>query len=102
MVARAVGDWVEYAVTLPWTGRYHVYIGSKPAHNRAIWQLSVDNGDLGAPHDDYVAGEQVAEFDAGDISQVAGKRGFRFRVVGKNPSSSNLVLAFDYIRLVPE
>ena len=41
MVATTVGDWVEYAVNLPWTGRYHVYIGSKPAHNRAIWQLSV-------------------------------------------------------------
>lgn len=55
----------------------------------------------GSPQDEYAPTVTYGMRDLGTATLSSGNQAFKFYVTGKNPSSSNYNLVFDYIELVP-
>lgn len=98
----ATGDYLEYTVNVSTAGDYTMYVGSKNASNRGIYQLSIDGTNQGSTVDQYSAAITYSEANLGDVTfSTAGYKKFRFTVTGKNTTSNAYGLGFDYLKLVP-
>jgi hypothetical protein len=100
--ANAAGDSVTYSMYVPQARTYNVRVGVKKLNNRGIWQLESNGIPHGAPVDGFAAAAAFTEAEIGAVTfTTAGVKSFRFRVTGKNPSSTGFWVALDYVRLTP-
>jgi len=103
--SKEVGWWIEYGVDVPEAGTYNVQIGVRAYNKAGIYQMSVNGADQGEAMDFYSAGTEYRNLDMGEVVfEGAGRAGFRFTTLGKNPSNPtsnehNLIL--DYLILTP-
>jgi len=98
----ATGDYVEYTVNIAIAGNYTVFVGSKNASNRGVYQLSIDGTNQSSVVDQYSAAMTYTEANLGDVTfSTAGDKKFRFTLTGKNSASNAYGLGFDYMKLVP-
>ncbi|NQX65942.1 family 16 glycosylhydrolase [Paenibacillus alba] len=101
LTSNAIGDYVDYTLNVLQPGTYTVYVGSRVAANKGIYQLSVNGTNLGSPIDQYAAASGYAGRSLGTVTfSAAGNHTFRFTVAGKNAASSRYDLGFDNISLV--
>lgn len=109
--ANAVGDYVGYVVPDVSAGTYDVRVGVKKLNTRGIIQLAIGradsfdstNGNVGATQDLYSASPVYTELDLGNwTAGTSSDKEFRFKVTGKNASSTGYTMAFDYIKLIPQ
>lgn len=96
--ADAVGDNVEFTLTVPTTAEYAVGYRYKSFSTRGIGQLSINGSDLGDPVN-QVGSTGFLTADAGVLSFTAGTHLFRLRVVGSSSGSYDLTI--DTITLTP-
>lgn len=97
-----VGDWVEYSVNLPTSGTYRIKVGIKKHSSRGRFRLYLPQADtfVGPEQDMYAPSNTYTEVDLGTYPfQSSGTKIFRFIVTGKNSSSTDLTLSFDYIQV---
>ncbi|OCT15242.1 hypothetical protein A8709_14165 [Paenibacillus pectinilyticus] len=100
--ANAVNDFVTYTVNVPEARSYSVRVGVKTGTNRGQFQLSVNDIDHGAVQDLYSSTLNYVELNVANITfSSACNKSFKFKVTGKNASSSAYNLLLDYIKLVP-
>ncbi len=106
----ATGNYITYVVPNVSAGTYQVIVGVKKWNSRGIFQLSIgradsfdtSKSDVGTQQDLYTADPAFTEVNVGTwIPGTSSDKWFRFTVVGKNSSSTNYYLAFDYIKLIP-
>ena len=103
MEGNAVGDSLTFTVNVPEARTYDIRVRIKRLNNRGIWQFASDNVNLGPTVDGFAASASYPEIDLGSMAfTTAGNKSFRFRVTGKNASSSSFWIAVDYIRLIPQ
>ncbi|HEY7493837.1 MAG TPA: glycoside hydrolase family 88 protein [Candidatus Tectomicrobia bacterium] len=96
----AVNDYIEYAVSLPAPGTYHVRIRFGKNTDMGQWQFYTAGINVGAPQDAYSSMFTFAEVDIGCVTyKTPGKKVFRFTVTGKNGASSGYRTAIDYVLL---
>jgi hypothetical protein len=95
----AVGDFISFTINVPTTGVYGIRPRYKQNNNRGILQLAIDNVNQGAAFDGFNANVMYPEVDAGTVTLTAGNHTFKFTVTGKNASSSDFWMAFDYFKL---
>jgi hypothetical protein len=96
----AVGDWVQYTVSVPSAGTYNVKVQVKKHPNRGTAQLYIDGAPLGAPIDEYASTQGYVGLDLGQVAFAsAGSKAFKFQITGKNAISGSYTLATDYISL---
>jgi hypothetical protein len=99
------GNSITFTLNVPKAGTYDVKVASKTFPNRGIGQLSVNGTNVGSPMDQY-SSSAAGDFQVLDLGNVsltsAGNVPFKFTVTGKNASSNDYLLAFDYIQLTPE
>ncbi len=99
--AQGAGAFIQFPVEIPAPGTYEIKLHYKSYPNRGIFKLSIDGADQGQSIDMY---SPSASYDPvvslGTKSfDLAGRRQFRFTVVGKNPESSSYTGHFDQILL---
>ena len=98
----STGDYVDFTVNVPKTGNYKVVTGYRTASTRGIAQLSIGGTDHGSPIDMYQSSATFKEATTENLYfGITGNKTFRYRVTGKNSSSSNYGMGIDYIKLVP-
>ncbi len=105
--SNAVNDYVIYTVPNVTAGSYNVKVGIKKIDTRAIWQLAASRADtqtgytnIGGTVDEYSATASFTEVNLGTWNPATtSDKTFKFTVTGKNASSSNYTMAFDYIKL---
>lgn len=101
--SKEVGWWIEYGLDVPEAGTYNVQIGVRAYNKAGIYQISVNGSDQGEAMDFYSSGTELRNLDMGEVAfEGAGRAGFRFTTLGKNPSNPtsnehNLIL--DYLIL---
>ena len=84
-------------------GTYQVRVGIQTRANKGIFQLAIKKLNVGQPQDEYNPSLTYIVRDLGTVSfSAAGNYPFKFTVTGKNASSLDYRLAFDYIELVPQ
>ncbi len=107
----AVGNYVTYTVPNVPAATYSVRVGIKKTTTRGIWQLAIGRADnfsgtqsnVGSPQDEYAAADTFTEVTLGNWTPgTTSDKWFQFKVTGKNASSTNYSIAFDYIKLVPQ
>ena len=99
----AVNDFLTFTVNVPEARTYDVRVRIKRLNNRGIWQFDTEGGNLGSTVDGFAASASYPEIDLGSRAfATAGNKSFRFRVTGKNASSSSFWIAIDYIKLIPQ
>jgi hypothetical protein len=108
--ATSNGDSITFAVPDLPAGSYDIAVTVEAGRNRGIFQLessaSLDGTYVphGEPEDTYVEGFQggvVLDVASAAEIETSGTRYFRFRIVGKNPSSNARFLALDSMTLTP-
>lgn len=100
---KGLNDFVTYTVNVPEARTFNVKVGVKKGNTRGIFQMAVNGVNYGSPQDLYSSSSEYVELDMGNIPfNSAGHYSFKFTVTGKNPSSQDYKLAFDYIKLVPK
>jgi sugar lactone lactonase YvrE len=100
--AIAASNYVSYPVSVAKAGTYDVRVGIQKKPNKGIFQLAINELNVGQPQDEYYPSITYGVLDLGPVSfSAAGSYRFKFTVVGKNASSTGYTLAFDYIELVP-
>jgi hypothetical protein len=93
------GDSVTFTVNVAAAGTYDLHVTSKNYNIRGIWQLSVDGVAVGPPEDEYNANPTYVDFDLGPLRiNSAGNHVLKFTVTGRNPSSQDYKISFDYLR----
>ena len=98
--ARAVAEHIEYSVSVPQAGTYHLTLGVMRFSDNGTYQLQIDGVDHGTPVDLYRPSGKVVELDLGNVTvSSAGVHEFRFSVTGKNASSVGYKLPLDYLQL---
>jgi Legume lectin domain/Chitobiase/beta-hexosaminidase C-terminal domain len=103
MDSTAVGDNVTFTVPIPTAGTYDIKLSYKGINTRGISQLSINGSNVGAPLDQYTAGETYNIVDYGNFNfTAAGNYAFKFTIVGKNASSSGYGISFDDFTLTPQ
>jgi hypothetical protein len=100
--AVSYGNYITYTVPVAKAGNYRVLVGIQRKPNKGQFQLAINGVNQGVPCDEYDPGTGYDFVDLGSVYLTAGKKPFKFTVVGKNVSSSGYTLAFDYIDLAPE
>jgi len=101
--ANAIGNYITYTVPVVNPGTYQVRVGIQTRSNKGIFQLAINGLNVGQPQDEYFPNVTYIVRDLGTVSfSVAGNYAFKFTVTGKNASSIDYTLAFDYIELVPQ
>jgi hypothetical protein len=106
--ANASGDFVTYAIPVRDAGTYSVSVRIEKGTNRGKFQAAFldDNTgtfvNLGTAKDGYASSSSLSSQTLGTVSyDFAGMKQFRFKVTGKNSSSSGYRIYFDYIKLSP-
>ena len=99
--ATAIGNFVTYTVPVAKVGTYHVRVGIQTKASKGKFQLAINGVNQGSPQDEYSPTVTYGMRDLGTVTLSSGSQAFKFYVTGKNPSSSNYNLVFDYIELVP-
>lgn len=99
--ANAAGNYITYTVPVAKAGTYHVRVGVQTKPNKGKFRLLINGIAQGVVQDEYAASVGYDVRDLGAVFLNAGNQAFKFRVTGKNASSSGYTLAFDYIELVP-
>jgi hypothetical protein len=100
LAAAASGPYVSYTVNIPAAGTYNVRVAAIKGSNRGKWQLAIAGVNLSTAQDEYSASATVSELNLGNVViNTSGQKVFKFTVVGKNASSSDYRIAFDYIKL---
>jgi hypothetical protein len=109
LAADAANDYVTYTAPNVPTGIYKVKVRLKKNNNRGIFQFGVATAqagvfsDMGAPYDAYSASASFTEKDFGNVQFTGGgQKFFRFKLTGKNASSSGYQVFVDYIRLTKQ
>jgi hypothetical protein len=108
LLANAANDFVQYAVPVTEPGTYSVRVRGQKGPDRGKYQLQYENDDgalvnLGTSKDLYASGTSMSESTIGTLTFTwAGMREFRFKVTGKNSSSSSYRLYLDCIKLVKQ
>ena len=101
--ANAIGNYITYTLPVLKPGTYQVRVGIQTRANKGIFQLAINGLNVGQPQDEYNPSVTYIARDLGTVSfSVAGNYAFKFTVTGKNESSIDYRLAFDYIELVPQ
>ena len=96
-----IGDWIEFTVDVNDAGEYDIDVGVRKRFNCAIWQLSIDGTNVGAPVDFYNSGQHWTAVDFGTTTLTAGTHSFRFTVDGINSAATAYSGYFDTIALTP-
>jgi len=101
LAASAVGEFIEFPITMPITGEYALTLGYKSFPSRGLYQPSVDGAPLGSAVDMYDAqGQYGQKAELGVIRLTAGQHTVRFTLTGKNAASSGFTGHFDTLALV--
>ena len=102
--ATAVGDNVVFTLNVPVPGIYDVKVSYKQYTARGIMQSAVNNTNIGAAVDEFLAtGEGYGQSDLGNVNFAsAGNYNLKFTVVGKNVASTGYSISFDAITLTPQ
>ena len=101
--ANAIGSYITYTLPVVKPGTYQVRVGIQTRANKGIFQLAINGLNVAQPQDEYYPSITYIVRDLGTVSfSVAGNYAFKFTVTGKNASSIDYTLAFDYIELVPQ
>lgn len=99
--ANAVNDYVEYIVNVAEIGTYTVNVSDRAAINKGIYQLAIDGTNLGLTKDEYNSTTVFRKSNIGNVTfSTTGNKLFRFKVTGKNASSTGYQLGLDNITLV--
>jgi hypothetical protein len=99
--ARAVGEFIEFAVPVPETGEYELKLDYKSFPSRGVYQLSIDGAPQGQPVDMYEARDRYGRSASlGTRLLEAGVRTVRFTLNGKNAASAGFSGHFDKLTLV--
>ncbi len=106
--SNAAGDFVTYAMPVTSPGTYAVKVRIERGANRGRFQVAYQDDttgafvDLGTVKDGYAASSSMTELTIGNVSySFEGMKQFRFRVAGRNSSSTGYRMYFDYIKLSP-
>jgi sugar lactone lactonase YvrE len=99
--ANATGDYIAYNVPVSDFGIYHLRAGVQTKADKGIFRLLVNGANQGQPEDEYSTTAGYETRDLGTVVLNPGDQAFKFRVKGKNPSSTGYTLGFDYIELMP-
>jgi hypothetical protein len=102
--ATSVGDNVTFTLNVAQPGTYDVRIGVKEYTTRGIWQMSVNDVNVGPTQDEYMnTGGMYVVRDVGTVTiSSAGDQSFKFTVTDKNAASSGFTMSFDPITLTPQ
>ncbi|CAM3804823.1 family 16 glycosylhydrolase [Cohnella lubricantis] len=101
ILSDSTGDYVDFTANVPSSGEYNVITGYRSATTRGTAQLSINGQDHGSPIDMYGSTAVFKEASTTVNFGSAGNKTFRYRVTGKNSSSTGYQLGIDYIKLVP-
>ncbi|GAC1633326.1 MAG: hypothetical protein NVS9B14_07900 [Candidatus Acidiferrum sp.] len=104
LASSQIGDNVTLTLNVSAAGVYDIKVGEKTTTSRGIFQLSVNGANVGPTSDEYsnTTGTFVT-VDLGNVTVTApGPQTFKFTVTGKNPASSDYVIALDDITLTPQ
>lgn len=109
--ATVAGDQVSYLLRHIPAGTYNIKVRVRKTASSGKWQLSTGYANnfsgtqqnVGAVQDTYTGSSWIfTELDLGNwTATAAGDRWFRFTCQGKNASSTNYDMTFDYIKLTP-
>lgn len=102
VLSDSTGDYVDFTVNVPSTGNYKVVTGYRSASTRGIAQLAINGTNFGSAIDMYQSSAAFKEASADVYFGIVGDKTFRYKVTGKNSSSSGYDLGFDYIKLVKQ
>jgi len=98
--ANAVDDFIQYKVYVPEPGAYSVTVRYKSSPARGTFQPLIEGYTFGTPVDCYAVVSGYITVNLGTVNiSTAGYKRFKFKVTGKNTSSSDYDLAFDYLDL---
>ncbi len=98
--ANAVDDFIQYKVYVAEPGAYTVTVRYKSSTARGIFQPLIEGYTFGSTVDCYAAVSGYVTVNLGTVNvSRAGYKRFKFKVIGKNTSSSDYDLAFDYLDL---
>ncbi len=98
-----VGDSVTYSVNITQAAVYNLQIGVKKGPLRSIWQLAINEANIGPLEDEYNASDAYQVLDLGTINIAApGTYSFKFSVKGKNPAATDWKMSFDTLKLTPQ
>lgn len=104
--ANAVNDFVTYAVAIPEPGTYSFVVRVKRGPGRGIAELATSPATTTftpiATFDLYRSSPGFTSFTTSFAFTSAGVKHFRFRVTGKNASSSGYLLYLDYVKLTKQ
>ncbi|MNM99214.1 hypothetical protein D3C81_1117650 [compost metagenome] len=98
-----VGNSVTFSVRIPpGPSKYKVVTGYRKWAAGCIAQLSIDGEEYGSPLDMYGSEAAYEEACAEVVSFCTpGEKAFKYTVTGKHAASTNYVLGFDCIKLIP-
>lgn len=98
----AVGDYVEFSVTVPAPGLYSIGSAIKRFTSRGIFQVKVDGVAKGAPVDGYSSSPVFNLYANGFVTfDTAGTHTIRLEITGKNAASTGYTIGLDYFVLTP-
>jgi Protein of unknown function (DUF2961) len=98
--ASKVGDKMTVTINVPTPGTYDLVGDMTKARDYGTVALAVDGAPLGQPFDGYnFPNVTTINYDWGSVQLNAGSHQLTFALVGKNASSSNYLVGFDYLLL---
>ena len=106
LYSTAAGQYITYPFPVPSAGTYTVVVGEVTDPSFGQFQLSINGVNQGPVTDEYApwtSGSPFATYQLGTVTfGTSGNATFAFTCAGKNSSSTNYTLGFDYIELIPQ
>ncbi|MNY14653.1 O-Glycosyl hydrolase family 30 [compost metagenome] len=102
LLADGTNDNIAFTLNIPTTGTYDVKVGVKKGSSRGKLQMSVNNTNYGNVEDLYSSSFVYEELNIGLVPLTSGNQQIKFTVTGKNNSSTDYDLVFDYIKLTKQ
>lgn len=100
LTSNGTNDYVQYTVPITQTGTYTVYVKIKKATAQGKFQLAIDGTNQGSAQDLYSATTTYTELNLGTKNfTTTGNKLFKFKVSGKNTSSTCYDLFIDATKL---
>ena len=101
---QGTGGWVKFQISVPESGTYQVYIGTKDNPDRGVCLFTADAGKTtigtvdvyNADTNGVFAEHEVGTYTFQDITEID----FTLKVMGNHPNASKTGIALDYFRLV--
>ncbi len=94
----AVGDYVQYTVNIETAGTYKISPSVLTGPDKGKYKLYIDGTLQGTEQDLYSAAPKLAWNNLGSKTfSTTGNKTFKFEITGKNSSSSDYDLGFDYL-----